>query len=336
MPLQYLSGAVQVCGGILSFSCGCFWSFASLAIPPTLSLALALSGTCSHALWMSWDTASRVCGVCCLLRSNNSRAPLAPCPAPANSTTPDRRLTCMDSWHGYCPNQIPQSRVEIYNNPKSDVCLQTWLGKLPGAWDGTESQLLPVMRDKQSENVSHVFAKGKASTARSGLQSWECTVESRRDANSVECSKHRWGQFQTWALMGLHMSAEKLSTFTSFPTNASQQPCIWKSCVNAVGLSLCCGCWGCCGCVLPSVAQGICFRANVLIIPQPARVGGLLTHARAIIDRLEQMQAWASPPPEQTVKRGPTPPLHPNTLHVHLKTHMYSECLWMTPKATVL
>lgn len=62
--------------------------------------------TCSHALWMSWDTGSRVCGVCCRLRSNNSLAPLAPCPAPANSTTPDRRLTCMDSWHGYWPNQI--------------------------------------------------------------------------------------------------------------------------------------------------------------------------------------------------------------------------------------
>lgn len=58
------------------------------------------------SLWMRGDTTSRVCGVCCLLRSNNSLTPLAPCPASAYRTTPDRRLTWMDSWHGSCPRQI--------------------------------------------------------------------------------------------------------------------------------------------------------------------------------------------------------------------------------------
>lgn len=98
--------------------------------PPQLStvslqiLSPLLSLTSSHALWMSWDAASRVCGVCCcLLRSNNILAPLAPCPAPASSATPDRRLTCADSWHGYCPHQIQQLHIGIHDS-KTDLCLQ--------------------------------------------------------------------------------------------------------------------------------------------------------------------------------------------------------------------
>jgi len=82
----------------LSFQCGCFWSFASLSLSLPLSRSLS-----SHASRMSWDTASRVCGVRCLLRSNNSLAPLAACPA--RCAAPDRRLVRTDSWRGYRPNQ---------------------------------------------------------------------------------------------------------------------------------------------------------------------------------------------------------------------------------------
>ena len=331
MLLQYLSGAVQICGRILSFSCGCFWSFASLAIPtppsPSLSLSVSLALVVMRCGWA--ETRPHV--------SAGSAASSAPIIAAlpwhrAQRQRTARHLTAAS--HAWTPDTVTartksRSLVLKYTTIRSRTCVYKHDGEAPRAWDGTESQLLLVMRDKQSENVSHVFAKGKASTVRPGLQSWKCTVESRRDANLAEYSKIYGSNFKLKPRLACTCQLGKLQTVTSFPTNASQQPCIWKSCVGAVGWSLCC-------CVLPSAAQGICFRANVLIIPQPARVGGLLTHARAIIDRLEQMQAWASPPPEQTVKRGPTPPLHPNTLHVHLKTHMYSECLWMTLNAAVL
>lgn len=134
------------------------FTFASSTSSPSLSH----SRTSSHALWMSWDTASRVCGVCCRLCSNNSLAPLAPCPAPANSTTPDRRLTCMDSWHGYCPNQI-RSLVLKYTTILSQICVykHTLTGKLPRREVAPSLSKLLFMRHQQSKNVSHVFAKEK-------------------------------------------------------------------------------------------------------------------------------------------------------------------------------
>ena len=123
------TGRIWICGLFYSLSL----SVVKLCAPPPpppleisppshrLSLSLSRARISSHAAWMSWDTASRVCGVCCLLRSNNSRAPLAPCPAPANSTTPDRRLTCTDSWHGYRPNQ--SSLVLTYTAICSQICV---------------------------------------------------------------------------------------------------------------------------------------------------------------------------------------------------------------------
>lgn len=91
--------------------------------------------------------------------------------------------------------------------------------------------------------------------------------------------------------------------------------------------------------VLLFAAHCICFRADVLIIPQPARVAALLTHARAG----KKKQKKNTHPAElnftspgaytQTRRWRPAPPpLNPNTLQVHLKTHMGSkafvDALW--------
>lgn len=74
--------------------------------------------------------------------------------------------------------------------------------------------------------------------------------------------------------------------------------------------------------VLLFAAHCICFRSDVLIIPEPARVSALLTHAGLKMDPadLNFTSPWAF------AQTSPRPrPLHPNTLHVHLKTHMYSK-----------
>lgn len=139
----------------------------------------------SHALWMSWDAASRVCRVCCLLRSNNSLALLAPWPAPANCTTPDRRLTCMDCWHGYCSDWNPQSRVEIHINNLNVRSLFTntsWLGSSPGVkWhhiSATAVHAPPTIGECESR-----FCREKVSAVLdwcNNILTTQCTVESSR------------------------------------------------------------------------------------------------------------------------------------------------------------
>lgn len=86
--------------------------------------------------------------------------------------------------------------------------------------------------------------------------------------------------------------------------------------------------------VLLFAAHCICFRADVLIIPEPARVAALLTHARAEKTQAAELN-FTSPGAYAQTRRwpGPTPPpLNPNTLHGHLKTHMgrqaFVDALW--------
>lgn len=65
--------------------------------------------------------------------------------------------------------------------------------------------------------------------------------------------------------------------------------------------------------VLPFAAHCICFRSNVSIILQPARVGGLLTHARDM-DRPSRCRPephlFLSLHADKSVAQPPTPPQH--------------------------
>lgn len=105
--------------------------------PFSLALSLPLSRSrSSHALWMSLDTASRVCGVYCLLRSNNILTSLAPCPAPA------RHLTAAS--HAWTPDTVT-ARTKSHSLV-SNLCLQTdGLGSSPGVThhDSTTTVYVP-------------------------------------------------------------------------------------------------------------------------------------------------------------------------------------------------
>lgn len=155
---------------------------------------------------MSWDTASRVCGVCCRLCSNNSLAPLAPCPAPASSTTPDRRLTCMDSWHGYWPKQI-RSLVLKYATILSQICVykHTLTGKLPGPEVApTLGNCCSCFTDSQRMWVTFLQSQSLNCMESSAPQIAYSAAELRDaqdDKLSCKCNQFKMGQFQNFCLL---------------------------------------------------------------------------------------------------------------------------------------
>lgn len=236
--------------------------------------------------------------------------------AASHAWTPDT----VTAW----PNQI-RSLVSVYTIQSQFVCLQTgWLGSSPGvnchpfSTTACFAYLLRVAC-RLVKLSSHVFV----------CDFFSCFIQ--------------WSWLDAFFFNVLGV---QLESSTDSPTLEKCMQINWKkrvcaspdcdcTCSSLISSSLTC-------LPLPLLLpfcgiRCVCFCSTVPIIPTASTCLWIVDSCQ---DRrhTKQMQSWASPFPDLTAqtRHWPNPLLHPNTLHGHLKAHMYCKHLWTTPWATVL
>lgn len=166
--------------------------------------------------------------------------------------------------------------------------------------------------------MSHVFAKEKPQLHRpdwwNGVLTTQCTVEHSRETLRMESvckiklniqnNPNKYAKLKSWLDCTCNRefyNIQIISNIQNFNQFNQLSPVeIIQKCSRPI-------------LVLPFAAHCICFHSNVLIIPQHARVGGLLTHARAI-DRPSRCRPephlFLSLHADKSVAQPPTPPKH--------------------------